>query len=156
MNRGCGQKRRRSGRDIGRGVMKRYQIIYADQGGKVRHKVGSRVGAILGSKEKVVDFLGYGVYEGDFDPDKPEDAPRAVGAIADMGRQAAVIAAENNIAYLRRNPKIRLDNGKIVWGCECWWGSEEEVKKQIEAYKGKGYTINEVDIDEIRKKYMGQ
>ena len=83
------------------------------------HRVGDRVGAILGSKDGVVDFLGYGVYEGDFDPDNPEDAPKAVGAIAEMGRDATKIAKEYKIPYVRRNPRIRLDSGKIVWGCEC-------------------------------------
>jgi hypothetical protein len=22
----------------------------------------------------------------------------------------------------RRNPKIVLEGGGVVWGCECWWG----------------------------------
>lgn len=21
----------------------------------------------------------------------------------------------------RKNPKITLDDGSIIWGCECWW-----------------------------------
>ena len=29
------------------------------------------------------------------------------------------------------NPKIRLDNGTVGWGCQCWWGSEEQVKAMI-------------------------
>lgn len=28
----------------------------------------------------------------------------------------------------QENPKITLDNGDVVWGCECWWGSEECIK----------------------------
>lgn len=20
-----------------------------------------------------------------------------------------------------KNPKITLDDGKVIWGCECWW-----------------------------------
>lgn len=27
-----------------------------------------------------------------------------------------------------KNPKIRLDDGREVWGCECWWGSAEDFK----------------------------
>lgn len=30
-----------------------------------------------------------------------------------------------------QNPKIELDNGKVVWGCQCWWGPVEQVKKRI-------------------------
>lgn len=30
------------------------------------------------------------------------------------------------------NPKIKLDNGSIVWGCQCWWGPEEEIKAKYQ------------------------
>ncbi len=30
------------------------------------------------------------------------------------------------------NPKILLDSGDVVWGCECWWGPEAEVKAERE------------------------
>ena len=46
------------------------------------------------------------------------------------------------------NPKIRLDSGKVVWGCECWWGPEEVVKKTLE-----GYIVVEVDVDEVRAEF---
>lgn len=29
------------------------------------------------------------------------------------------------------NPRIRLDDGRIVWGCECWWGAVEIVEKRL-------------------------
>lgn len=103
------------------------------------YKPGCRVGVIFGSDEKVVEFLGYGVYEGDFVPEN------AVGAIAEMAKRYTG----------HGNPRIRLDNGKVVWGCECWWGSEEAVNKKIEQMKAGGYEIKEVDIDEIRAAYEG-
>jgi hypothetical protein len=31
----------------------------------------------------------------------------------------------------RPNPKIVLDNGETVWGCECWWGPEDKIKNMI-------------------------
>lgn len=43
------------------------------------------------------------------------------------------------------NPKIKLDSGKVVFGCECWWGSEKVVLEKIGSRK-----IVLVDIDEIR------
>lgn len=95
------------------------------------HKAGDRVGAILDAKDGAVEFLGYGVYEGDFVPEG------AAGWIAEDLRGIGAT-----------NPKIRLDSGKIVWGCECWWGSEKSVKKQLE-----GTIVKDIDIDEIRKKH---
>ncbi len=26
------------------------------------------------------------------------------------------------------NPRITLDDGRIFWGCECWWDTEERIK----------------------------
>lgn len=45
------------------------------------------------------------------------------------------------------NPKIELDNGKYVFGCECWWASEEEIKRILAECK----EVIEIDIDEYRK-----
>ena len=72
---------------------------------------GSRVGAIKSATDTAVKFYGYGVYEGD------EVPPIEVGGVL----------SEVGIP----NPKITLDNGGVVWGCQCWWGSEEKVKKMI-------------------------
>jgi hypothetical protein len=72
---------------------------------------GSRVGAIQSADETTVKFYGYGVYAGDEVPPKEVDE----------------IASEMGLT----NPKIQLDNGNVVWGCQCWWGSEERVKKMI-------------------------
>lgn len=30
-----------------------------------------------------------------------------------------------------RNPCIRLDDGRVVWGFQCWWGSEEYIRRVI-------------------------
>jgi hypothetical protein len=95
-------------------------------------KVGDRVGAILGSKDGVVEFFGFGVYMGDEVPQE------AVGGIAASLRSMCI-----------KNPCIELDSGKIVYGCECWWGGEEQVKKRLDAAE----VVN-VDIDDIRKKWI--
>lgn len=70
--------------------------------------VGKRVGAIQKSDAETVYFFGYGIYDGDHIPD-------------DGWMKDAMIP----------NPKIKLDNGSTVYGYECWWGSEEKVKKLI-------------------------
>lgn len=88
-------------------------------------KIGERVGAILSATEKEVKFLGWGIYEGDFVP------PKNIGLSGAAGIE---------------NPRIKLDNGKIVWGCECWWGGVEHVKRHLE-----GKKIIEVDIEKERR-----
>lgn len=97
-------------------------------------QIGARVGAILSADDKNVYLLGYGVYEADEIP-----SADAVG-MGKMLREAKI-----------PNPKIKLDNGKVVWGCECWWGPEEMIKTQVEASKESGRVVVETDIDEVRK-----
>lgn len=41
----------------------------------------------------------------------------------------------------RKNPCILLDNGKYVWGFQCWWGDPEEFRKE--------YLIQEEVVSEI-------
>jgi hypothetical protein len=94
-------------------------------------KIGDRVGALLSAKGDTVKLLGYGVYVGDEVPD--EEA----GGLGAMVREAGV-----------KNPKILLDNGQVVWGCECWWGDEEVVKKKLALYD----HVVVVDIVAERKK----
>lgn len=108
-------------------------------------KIGDRVGAIIGVENKIVTFLGYGVFEGDF---YPEDA---VGFIANALR----FNVEKGKAKKedKTNPRIKLDNGGSVYGCECWWGSEEKVKKELEKYKKAGYEIKLCEIEDIRNEH---
>ena len=93
--------------------------------------INERVGAILGAQEGTVEFLGYGTYVGDFVP---------IEAAGGMGE----VLLKSDIP----NPKIVLDSGKVVYGCECWLGPEESVKKKLSAYQ----TVTLVDIDEVRKR----
>jgi hypothetical protein len=41
-----------------------------------------------------------------------------------------------------------LDSGKQIFGCECWWGGEEEVKKQVEKFS----NVLLLDIEQERQK----
>jgi transcriptional regulator of aromatic amino acid metabolism len=90
---------------------------------------GTRVGAVLSADEETVLFLGWGTYAGDEVP-----GPEVAGFMAQLCREMK-----------RPNPKIALDNGKVVFGCECWWGNEEQVKKMIG-----GRPLKMVDIDALR------
>lgn len=92
--------------------------------------IGSRIGAILGTSSdgRTLQYLGCGTYQGDHVP------PKEIGGF-NMGLP---------------NPKLVLDNGDIVWGCECWWGSERGIKEQLEKYRAQGMTITTVPIAEAR------
>ena len=79
-------------------------------------KVGERIGAIFGSNKDEVKFLGYGIRLEDEIP---------VKGVTMMGIDMNEIG--------RTNPTLLLDNGDKVYGCECWWGSEEQVKKTLDA-----------------------
>lgn len=66
-------------------------------------KIGDRVGAIMSADSEKVELFGYGVYSGDVEiPGLPF-----------------------------KNPEIKLDNGRVVRGYECWWGPEDKVKAMI-------------------------
>ena len=67
-----------------------------------KRKIGERVGAISHGDAETIYLFGYGVYEGDFVPPERFGIP---------------------------NPRIRLDNGKTVYGFQCWWGSEERIRE---------------------------
>jgi len=71
-------------------------------------EINQRVGAILKANDKEVHLLGYGVYEGDHVPEN--------GWLHEAGIP---------------NPRIKLDNGGYVYGYQCWWGGEDQVKKSI-------------------------
>lgn len=85
--------------------------------------MGSRVGAVLSANDDVIEVIGYGVYEG-----------------SQMGSPLGL-----------PNPRIKLDNGEIVWGCECWWGSEDEIKAKVQHYLDHGRRVIEIDIRKERE-----
>jgi hypothetical protein len=86
---------------------------------------GYRAGAFLSADAVSVKLIGYGVYVGD------EVAPSR--------------------GY--PNPHIKLDDGKEVWGCECWWGPEDKIKAMVADYEAKGAKIVPIDIDAARKEW---
>lgn len=92
--------------------------------------MSKRVYALLDGDQEQLRLIGFGQYVGDFIPE---------GAVGPMAR----FAAEQGI----ENPKIVLDNGEVVWGCECWWGPEEDYAKLAE-----GKTIINVDMGAKRAK----
>lgn len=102
-----------------------------------KSNIGDRVGAILSASEEEIQFLGYGVYEGDFIPEE------AVGDLASIAVEAGIT-----------NPRIKLDNGSVVYGCECWWGPENAIKARIEKAREAGTKIINVTIGDFRQEYL--
>lgn len=93
-------------------------------------KIGDRVGAYISNRDGAVEFLGYGVIS---DFDIPRDG---VGYVCN--------------AFIRENRKdaiILLDTGDVVCGCECFWSTEDAVKKTLD-----GQQIEVVYISDIRKR----
>jgi hypothetical protein len=35
------------------------------------------------------------------------------------------------VERLLANPRIDLDDGTVVWGCECWWSAEERFDEFV-------------------------
>lgn len=88
-------------------------------------KPGERAGAFISitGDTKTVNLAEYGVYKGD------EVPPKGI-------EFAGMDLHELN----HTNPKIDLDNGHTIWGCQCYWGPETEVKKRVKLYEKKGYN----------------
>lgn len=34
-----------------------------------------------------------------------------------------------------KNPKILLDSGDVVWGMQCWWGPEDQIKRKLKGIR---------------------
>lgn len=79
-------------------------------------KPGDRVGAVLSATDGVVRLLGYGVYEGEHEPEGSG----------------------------KRDARIKLDSGAVVWGADCgWWASEERILEQVAKYAAREWEIVE-------------
>lgn len=89
--------------------------------------IGDRIGAVLSAKDGIVKLFGYGVYAGDEVP--PRDGGWMAEALHDVGAT---------------NPKLVLDDGQIVWGCQCWWGREAATKERFA-----GYQVEHVNMAEL-------
>lgn len=98
------------------------------------YQPGIRVGAILSADKEEVRLLGYGVYEGMFEPPiGPFGTPwEEYERLALNAFGQEMFERKRAEGTLRpANPRIRLDNGSVVWGQQCWWGPEDRVRELI-------------------------
>jgi hypothetical protein len=96
---------------------------------------GDRVGALLKTEPGRAWLLGFGVYDGDFPV-----AETAAGELAEVARGEGW-----------DNPRITLDDGRVVWGCECWWAPEAEIRAELA-----GCEVIAADIDVERAWARGE
>jgi hypothetical protein len=105
-------------------------------------RVGDRVGAVLSAdlETKTVKLLGYGRYMG-------RDIPsaEAVGFMAEYARQQEL-----------DTPVLYLDDGGIVFGCECFWEREESIKQKIQMARAAGFKVVQRDMGQVRQVYRGE
>lgn len=90
-------------------------------------KIGERVGVIQGKNDNgTINVYGYGVYDGE------HKLPKEAGGF--------------NFGQV--NPRMKLDSGKYVFGCESWWGPEEKVKQML---AGKNIIFTDIDEERMKK-----
>ena len=88
------------------------------------------MGAILSADGDEVRFLGWGVYDGEHEP---PFGPMGLTK-EECDEVQAEMRADGTLAEgvpLYTNPRITLDDGRVVWGAQCHWGPVEHVKKRI-------------------------
>lgn len=119
---------------------------------KTEPKPGDRVYALLDMNGKNARLLGYGVYEGDFPAPGSEPFEEFWKGLPEELKKAGLEQStleECKESYLRNpfinNPRIKLDSGHTVWGMQCWWGPEQELKEQP------GLNIIQINMDEWTK-----
>lgn len=86
-------------------------------------EIGTRVGAILKADEHSVELFGYGVFNG---YEVPPFGPFGI----DMSDYADIVGKEISGNY--KEPKITLDDGSVIWGSQCFWCPEEDMRKMID------------------------
>lgn len=122
-------------------------------------QIGDRVGALSHSDSdtQTIYVFGYGKYIG---RRLPAEAPNVIGQAICMAAKEALehgkklcdesgadfSIVEKGVIDHYGNPCIELDNGKLVYGCECWWTSEAVVKDQVSRFP----NVVELDIDVAR------
>lgn len=120
--------------------------------------IGSRVIAISHDDGPTFFIFGYGTFEGCFLPPYIDEAEAIKEILIGHDAAAKVIPSlpalsdemvRTMILLDNANPRIKLDNGKVVWGYECWWISTEEFDNLP---KPEGFKIVDVDIEEARER----
>lgn len=103
-------------------------------------KPGTRVFAVLSATPEEVRIIGRGEYLGDLPFNTADEDVRLFG-----GSPKEIEDEAPGFC----NPCLKMDDGTIVWGCECWWGPEDGYDKMVN-----GRKVVQVDIKEERKRFV--
>ena len=107
--------------------------------GKV--KIGDRIGALshVDKENSVIYLYGYGVYLKDMIP--PEGF-----------YLHGIDLHEEKMS----DTVLKLDNGTIVYGCYCWFSSEESIKKFEEIFVKVFYLNFNDELEQAKKAGMNK
>jgi hypothetical protein len=85
-----------------------------------------RVFAVRDATNEVVNLFGFGNYVGDYPRSGWDNGERQEyeRIIREMSPDVTDDDLAAQLHRLSLNPRIELDNGNVVWGCECWWSAE--------------------------------
>lgn len=99
-------------------------------------EVGQRVYAVRNADNENVYLYGYGEYIGTqpTEDDLTMDTP--------FGPQTMPKGTPN--------PQIKLDDGSVLWGYECWWGPEDGFTKKFGSKKVVTVSIAEARAENAR------
>ena len=64
-----------------------------------------------------------------------------VGAVLSAGAGAVKL-----LGYGVYAGHFKLDDGRVVWGCQCWWGPEDKVRQMI---GDRRVVVVDLDGDEV-------
>lgn len=70
------------------------------------------------------NFLGFGTLVGRvtvYFVIRPDGAITSLANAEEMPPPAFIAECEGELAVVEGNPKIILDNGQVVYGCQVWW-----------------------------------
>lgn len=110
---------------------------------KIEVTEDKKVGVFLDNAGKT--FIGWGYYIGD------HIRPKGIGRNLDwLYRNLNMSAEEKTQLQNQPNPKIVLENGKIIWGCECFWMDRELTEKILAA---RGEQIKRATVEQMRGEF---
>lgn len=107
-------------------------------------EIGTKIGAFIQTENNIVYFLGWGIYLGDF-INPYEYKLNKEQAFKQLGNDCTELEIKTysilNKQFVNKIPKFQLDNGDIIWACECTWGLEEEINNILKNRKTKTCKI---------------
>lgn len=97
-------------------------------------RAAQRVFAVASADDTTVRLYGIGTYVGDHPrpgSGPPWSEPDVAMVRSVLGDDTTDEKVNDLLAHMSLNPKIELDSGEVVWGCECWWGDLSRYDEMV-------------------------